>query len=207
MCKEPGVFFFFLSGCSLFLWKLKVKLILAVCFFSFFLSFCLYQNLSYDNAWIVSRIGVTQKATFIPVFNLHNTWDCQLGFSSNVLSINRTECGDSHSCSQLKEAFGTGTAELLQVQELWPRQSEDQSPRPWTLSPALPCFTVSFLTAAGRVCEASPLSGQRGCSPIPNHSACQPVMSLITWVLPSSIPLPLPKLPSPSLNLFSVKGI
>lgn len=134
----------------------------------------------------MGRIGVTQKATFIPVFNLHNTWDCQLGFSSNVLSINRTECGDSQSCSQLKEAFGTGTAELLQVQELWPRQSEDQSPRPWTLSPALPCFMSHFWQLQG-VCVKPALCLDREAAALSLTTV--PVSLSCLW-LPGSSPPP-----------------
>lgn len=74
------------------------------------------------------------------------------------------------------------------VQELSPPEPEHQWPWPGTPSPAWPCFTDSFLAAAGHVGEGNPSFG----SPIPNRA----VISLMTWVLPSSIPLPPGKLPS-----------
>lgn len=152
----------------------------------------------------MGRIKVTKKAAFIPVFSSHNPWDCQIGFSINVLIVS-----ESHKVwwqpglpvswrKPLEQELQR--RENVQVQEPSPPEPGHPWPWPQTPSPAWPCFIDSFLTAAGCICKGNPLSG----SPMPN-----PWLSFLWW--PGFSPPPshflLLSSLATSLDLFSLEGI
>lgn len=136
----------------------------------------------------MGSIKVTKKAAFIPVFSPHNPWGSQIGFSINVLIVSKSHTvwwqsveGSlwSRNCREGKMC----RCKTLHLQSLGTRgRSLRPQVRPGLVSLThfwqLQGVSVKAILCLAALC----LTGA--------------VISLMTWVLPSSIAPPPLKLPS-----------